>query len=78
MIAITPINSIDELRPGDQVRVNWVKNLTHGVRECYPKEGVVVQATKKFVAIRSLGGFVFCVGAYDLVCGVTVVRKGAA
>ncbi len=71
------VNDIFELQPGDQVQVEWQKGLMQGAKECYPKRGVVVQITPKFAAIRSPGGFVFCVGACDLACGAATVKKGA-
>lgn len=79
VFCLTPISDISELRPGDQVRVEWQKGLTQGARECYPQQGVVVQATQKFAAIRSPGGFVFCVGVSDLVSKTAAItaKKGA-
>jgi hypothetical protein len=67
------------LQPGDQVQVEWQKGLMQGAKECYPKRGVVVQITPKFAAIRSPGGFVFCVGVSDLVSKTAAItaKKGA-
>lgn len=64
------------LQPGDHIRIEWPHK--EGPKECYQRKGVVIQATRKLVAIRSPGGYSFCVGVYDLVCGtkITVVRKG--
>lgn len=63
------------LQPGDYVSVKWDKKPTGDCKECYKKEGVVVQVTKRFAAIRCPTGYTFCVGLVDIACGTVITKK---
>lgn len=46
-------------RPGDRVTVKWP--VQGSAWDGYGTEGVVVQATSYFIAVRAPAGYVFCV-----------------
>jgi len=73
--ALTPISSLLDLRPGEEIKVQWAKRETGLGSECYGDGGKVLQVTAKFVAIRHPFGFTFTVAAGDLACGTKILAE---
>ncbi|MGB9848876.1 MAG: hypothetical protein ACPLSY_03480 [Moorellaceae bacterium] len=61
-------------RLGNWVRISWPDRLIrHSPKCCYGEVGEIVFVGHKFIAVRGLTGFVFCVSRADIIEG-TVVR----
>jgi hypothetical protein len=72
---IDPVDKIfDSLSPGDKIKIEWGGFKLSGAKECYGKEGVIVQITPSFIAIRTRAGYAFCVGRYHLKMGSRIKK----
>lgn len=66
---------LSHFQPGDRVSVQWGARPSGEGKECYQREGVVVQVTPRLIVICSPAGFIFCVSIGDIATGTTVSVK---